>query len=54
MNVNFGNNGADGVFFRRLLTLQLCYNGNQFDLRLPETAEAGMVFKVLFLPVRHR
>ena len=52
MNVNFGNNGADGVFFFAASAgvdlSSFVGNGKlKFDLRLPpETAEAGMVFKV--------
>lgn len=52
MNVSFGNNGADGVFFFAASAgvdlSTFVGNGKlKFDLRLPpETAEAGMVFKV--------
>ena len=52
MNVNFGNNGADGVFFFAASAgvdlSTFVGNGKlKFDLRLPpETAAAGMVFKV--------
>lgn len=52
MNVNFGTNGADGVFFFAASAgvdlSSFVGNGKlKFDLRLPaDTAEAGMVFKV--------
>ena len=52
MNVNFGNNGADGVFFFAASAgvdlSSFVGNGRlKFDLRLPpETVEAGMMFKV--------
>ena len=52
MNVQFGNNGADGVFFFAASAgvdlSSFVGNGKlKFDLRLPpETAAAGMVFKV--------